>query len=168
MPKILMDKKDWVAAKRRYIYSDATMGEIARDFGITRQGLSSGFQRQFPGTDLQKRKREESAKRNSLIAEKAEEKRQIARLRFEDKLDTVDENHLEIINLLLETALEDLRKGTLKAKSIKDIIDAMNMHRTILNKRRSTDKVIVLGLEKPEEFEQLPEVVDGKCEVLDS
>ena len=166
MPAVRLEKKDWLNAKRHYIYTDATMKETAERYGISRQALSTGFRRNFPGTDFQSRKQEESEKRAIREADKIEEKRQVAKVRLEDKLDIIDEDHLELIKLLLEGALNEARSGQLKAKSIKDIVSLIDMDRTIRDKHRSTDKVVVIRAEKPE-MPKVAEILDGECEVLE-
>ena len=162
-----LERKDWVGIKRKYLHSDRTHQDLATEYGISRQGVIGGLKREFPKVDWKVRKAEEKLKRDALVVSKSHEKGEIARLQLEGKVDATDEKHLDLINLLLDNALEECENGTLKAKSIRDIIDLMNMHRTIHDKRTTNDTVITIRAEKPDDIEQLPEIVEAECEVLE-
>ena len=160
-----MESKDWISAKHKYIYTDKSYTELAKDYGVNRLTMMNGLKRNFPQTDFRGRKAEESEKRRAGKLAKAGEKREIAKLKFDNKVDAMDEKHLAIINLALDDALDSLQQGSLRAKDIKDIKELINLERAIANKRTTNDRVIVIRAEKPEDFEPLPEVMDGEFEV---
>jgi len=167
MPKFKMERKDWASAKHKYLYSDRTHQDIADEYGISRQAVINGFKRNFPKIDWKVRKAEEKAKRESAKLSKAQEKSDIAKLKFDNKLDAVDEKHLDLIDMLLTQAMEATENGTIQPKNIKDIIELVKIHREINHKMASKTEVIVIRAEKPEEFEELPEVLDGEFEEVD-
>ena len=161
-----LERQQWVNAKRKYLYTDITYEQLAEEIGIGRQGIMAGLRREFPKVDFKARKIEETAKRKAKKVEEIKEKGNIKRIKRENDLDATDDKHLDLINLLLDQALAECEEGTLKAKSIKDIIQLMDMHRTIQNKRTTGDRVITIKAEMPEDLEMLPEVIDGEFEVI--
>lgn len=166
MPKLKMDRRKWIEAKNSYIYSDMTKTAIAKKYGISRQALINGFNREFPGVDLLSRKREEKAKREAMKAERREERRIEKESAFRDKVVAMDEKHLRIINLALDRALEELENGTLKAKSINDIKELINMERRINEQLTSDDKIIIVGLPDSGNNNGIPDVIDCEYEEL--
>ena len=168
MAKSTFSRKDWIDVKRKYIYTDLSYDQLAKNVGMSRIGLMSGLKREFPNVDLQKRKREEKAKRNVAKLEKKEEKRVAKRLRINSAVDEMDERHLDIVNKALDMALESLENDTLRPKDIKDIKELINLERLISDKRTTNDRVIVVRAEKPDDINPLPEVIDGEFEVEDT
>jgi len=163
-----LERRQWVNAKHRYLHSDITYAELAKDMGIGRQGLMSGLSREFPNIDWKARKKEERDKRETKKIADIKERGDIKRVKLNMDLDATDDKHLDLINLLLDQALQECEEGTLKAKSIKDIIQLMDMHRAISHKRTTKDRVITIRAEKPEDFEALPEIIDGEFEEIAS
>ena len=159
-----LERKDWVNAKRRYLYSDISYEKLAKEIGISKAGLLNGFKREFPQTDWKARKAEQKKIRESEKLAKIKESGDIERIKINNAVDVTDSKHLELINFLLDKALVECEEGTLKAKSIKDIIELMNMHRTISNKRTSKDRVIIIKPEQPEDVDPLPEIIEGEFE----
>ena len=162
-----LERQQWVNAKRRYLHTDITYENLGKEYGIGRQGMMNGLKREFPKVDFSARKEEEKLKRETKKVAEIKEKGAIKRIKRENDLDATDDKHLDLINLLLDQALAECEEGTLKAKSIKDIIQLMDMHRTIQNKRTTGDRVITIKAEMPEDLEMLPEVIDGEFEVIE-
>ena len=161
-----IERKQWVSIKHRYLYTDSTYEQIADDIGRSRQTLMRGLKREFPKVNWKVRKEEERLKRETANIAKIKENGQIKRLKLDSDIDATDDKHLELINLLLDRALDECEAGTLKAKSIKDIIALMDMDRTIKNKRTTGDRVITIRAEIPEDYEPLPEIIDGEFEEI--
>ncbi len=160
-----LERQQWVKAKHRYLYTDITYEALGKEIGLSRQGIMAGLRREFPKVDFKARKIEEAKKREAKKIAGIKERGDIKRVKLNMDLDATDDKHLDLINLLLDQALQECEEGTLKAKSIKDIIALMDMHRTIQNKRTTNDRVITIKAEAPEEFEPLPEIIDGEYEV---
>ncbi len=160
----MIQRDQWLEAKRKYIYTDVTQSDIAKELGITRQGVILGFKREFPGVDLTARKKFEKSRKLRASVEKKKDRRQIEKLRVGSAIDEMDERHLSLINHALDLAQDSLENGTLKPKDIKDIKELVNMERMIANKRTSGDKVIIIRPEQPEDV-GLP-VIDAEYEEL--
>ena len=160
-----LQRDQWIKAKHRYLYNDISYANLAKEMGIGRQGLMTGLRREFPKTDFKARKIEETERREAKKVAKIKEKGEIERLSDDLDLDATDDKHLELINLLLDQALTECENGTLKAKSIKDIIQLMDMHRVIKNKRSTRDRVITIKAEAPIDYKPLPQIIDGEFEV---
>ena len=161
-----IERKQWINIKHRYIYTDATYDQIANDISRSRQTIMAGLRREFPKVDWKVRKEEERLKRETKNVAKIKEQGDIQRIKRQDSLDDVDDRHLDLINGLLDQAFLECENGTLKAKSIKDIMELINMERTIKNKRTTNDRVITIKAEKPEGYEELPEIVDAEFEEI--
>jgi len=163
-----LERKDWVNAKRKYLYTDISYDALAREIGISRQGIMRGFKRVFPKVNFPERKAEEKLKRDNLAIEKQAEKRVASELQAaasKDRevavVDAMDKRHLSIITRALDMAEESLENGTLKPKDIKDIKELVNLERMIADKRTTNDKVIIIKAEIPDDVEPLPEIIEG-------
>jgi len=168
MHKRSLERRQWVSIKHKYLFTDATYDRLAAEYGVSRQGILYGLRREFPKTDFKARKIEETSRRKANKLAKVEEKGLISKLSFDNATDAMDEKHLSIINLALDDAMVSLQSGNLKAKDIKDIKELINLERLIADKRTTNDRVIVVRAEKPEDYSELPEVIDGEFEVEDA
>jgi len=155
-----LHREDFIKIKRWYVNTDVKMSEICAKYKKSKESVWAGLHRHFPKYDFVFEKARVAKEKLA----KASEVREIDKLQLAGDIDKMDERHLELLNIVLTKAEEEINSGELKAKTMRDLKDLIDLERLIMGKRTSRDKIIVIKAMQPDKPE-LPEITDAVFEV---
>jgi len=157
-----LHREDFIKIKRWYVNTDVKMSEICDKYKKSKDTVWAGLHRHFPKYNFVF---EKARVANEKLA-KASEGREIDKLKLEGNLDAMDERHLELLNIVLAKAAEEIMEGTLKPKTISELGTLIGLEREIMGKRRIREKIIIIAPIQPKEMPNLPEVTDATFKVV--